>query len=124
MKNKLTKEQNNRRYKLHQIIKTEYRYHPKTKVVEIDEVQRGKVTPKVEQALYELQTRFKYSLQTTIPTWRIGDTVRIHPQYEHPKERGKFFQIIGISGKVATIKGNSGRWRKPFEIQINRIIPV
>jgi len=124
MKNKLTKEQNNRRYKLHQIIKTEYRYHPKTKIVEIDEVKRGIASPKVEQALRELQTRFAYSLQTAIPTWRIGNKVRIQPKFEHPRERGKLFEIIGISGKFATIKANSGRWRKPFEIQINRIIPI
>lgn len=124
MKNKLTKEQNNRRYKLHQIIKTQYRYHPKTKIVEIDEVKRGVASPKVEQALRELQTRFRYSLQTAIPIWKVGDKVRIHPRFEKPTEEGKFYEIVGISGKKATIKRYTGRWRKPFEIQINLIIPI
>ena len=120
----LTKAENNRRYRLHQIIKAQHRYHPKTKIIEVDSIQSGRLEPKVSRALNELQKKFGYSLQFTIPDWKLGDTVRIHPRYEHPMERGKFYDIIGISGKTATIKRNSGRWRKPFAISINRIIPI
>ena len=123
MKKVFTKTERNRRYVLHQRIKQEFRYSAKGRTVEIESVGK-QPSPKVERALKELQTRFGYNLQTTIPTWNIGDKVRIHPRFEKPTEQGRFYEIVGISGKWATIQRYTGRWRRPFPIQINHIISI
>lgn len=58
----MTRQENNRRYKLHQRIKGKYRYEPQQKTVYVpfDDEQADK-------AVNELKNRFNYNIQTEIP---------------------------------------------------------